>query len=66
MRQANWVVRAGLLVSLIASTFTAGCYVVAREGDYDREHHRWYHDHEWRACDRDDEHCRDRDHNHDH
>jgi hypothetical protein len=29
-----------------------------REGYYDREHGRWYHNHGWVRCDRDDDHCR--------
>lgn len=42
---------------------TSGCIVATHEpheGYYDRDHHRWYHEHEWRECgdhDRDD-HCR--------
>jgi hypothetical protein len=34
-----------------------GCVVETREGYYDREHHRWYHEHAWHECDRDDTHC---------
>ncbi|HWW33584.1 MAG TPA: hypothetical protein VNY70_09465 [Steroidobacteraceae bacterium] len=36
-----------------------GCVVVEpREGFYDRDHHRWYHEHGWRDCGDRDEHCR--------
>jgi hypothetical protein len=38
-----------------------GCVIEPREGFYDRDHHRWWHEHGWRECgdgDRDD-HCRD-------
>lgn len=28
-----------------------------REGYYDRDHHRYYHDHGWRECGERDEHC---------
>ncbi len=27
------------------------------EGYYDRDHHRWYHEHSWVACDDRDPHC---------
>ncbi len=30
-----------------------------REGYYDREHHRWWHDNAWRDCVEHDEHCPD-------
>ena len=38
----------------------AGCVVEPyHEGYYDREHHRYYHNHEWHQCgDRDDHYCR--------
>jgi len=36
-----------------------GCAVVEpREGFYDRDHHRWYHEHAWQQCGENDEHCR--------
>lgn len=28
-----------------------------KEGYYDREHHRWWHDNAWHDCDVDDVHC---------
>ncbi|HVW68178.1 MAG TPA: hypothetical protein VHB68_04345 [Steroidobacteraceae bacterium] len=37
---------------------TSGCIVAEpREGYYDRDHHRWYHEHAWRACEEHDAHC---------
>lgn len=30
-----------------------------REGYYDREHHRWWHEHAWHECVEHDEHCHD-------
>jgi hypothetical protein len=53
-------VQAGFLL-LGLMMFAPGCVVEPREGYYDRDHHRWYHEHEWRECrERDDrdEHCR--------
>ena len=47
--------------------FTSGCVVEHdrgyqegyKEGYYDREHHRWWHEHAWRECIEHDEHCPD-------
>jgi hypothetical protein len=47
-------------LALLASTLLAcGCVVEPREGFYDRDHHRWYHEHQWHECGDHDEHCRD-------
>jgi hypothetical protein len=55
------------LVMLAPMFMVSGCVVdrehtvdrpVPSEGYYDREHHRWYHDHGWVVCDEDDLHCR--------
>jgi len=54
----------GLFIGL--ATMAAGCVVTPRdhdeyrEGYYDRDHHRYYHDHAWHECDEHDEHCADR------
>lgn len=37
--------------------FATGCVVEPREGFYDRDHHRWYHEHAWHECAERDEHC---------
>ncbi len=51
-----------ILVPLGLMLVVPGCAVAPREGYYDRDHHRWWHEHAWRECgdrgDRD-EHCRD-------
>jgi hypothetical protein len=44
-----------LLVGL--ALFAPGCVVEPREGYYDRDHHRYYHEHGWRDCTERDEHC---------
>jgi hypothetical protein len=36
-----------------------GCVIEPREGFYDHDHHRWWHEHSWRECGDRDEHCRD-------
>jgi hypothetical protein len=40
--------------------FAQGCVGVVepREGYWDRDHHRWYHEHGWVECGPDDIHCR--------
>ena len=51
--------KGGLLMGLIA--FASGCVVAEpRDGYYDHNHHRYYHEHNWHECgDRDrDERCR--------
>jgi hypothetical protein len=55
---------APLNLIMVARTFLAsGCVfereVVPRERYYDRDHHRWYHEHSWVACDNRDPHCHD-------
>ncbi len=51
------LVRAGLLL-LGLTMLVSGCVVTEpREGYYDRDHNRWYHDHGWSACGEHDAHC---------
>lgn len=40
--------------------FLPGCVVEPREGYYDRDHHRWWHERAWHECGDRDEHCLDR------
>jgi hypothetical protein len=55
----------GLVLAVIS--LTSGCVVHTRdggyhdgyrEGYYDREHNRWYHQKSWRDCEEHDVHCR--------
>jgi hypothetical protein len=48
----------GSCMLAVMSMFLSGCYVENREGYYDHEHHRWWHDHAWVACTDADPHCR--------
>ena len=55
------IFRAGFMLGLIA--LSSACVVAEprdgyREGYYDRDHHRYYHEHGWRDCGDRDEHCR--------
>ena len=36
----------------------SGCIIGPREGAYDRDHHRYYHQSTWHECGDHDEHCR--------
>ena len=56
MKDVKRIVIGSLLVGL--AVLTAGCVVAPREGYYDRDHHRYYHEHVWVACGDSDEHCR--------
>lgn len=48
-----------LLVWLGLVLLVSGCVVQPREGFYDRDHHRWWHEHEWHDCGDRHDHCRD-------
>ena len=50
------VIKGSFLLGLAA--FASGCVVETREGYWDRDHHRWYHEHHWVVCTEDDYHCR--------
>jgi hypothetical protein len=45
-------------LALLASTLLGGCVVEPRDGYYDRDNHRWWHEHAWRDCSEGEEHCR--------
>ena len=46
------------LLGLIALTSACVVHETTREGYYDRENHRYYHEHAWHACTPDDNYCR--------
>ena len=49
-------IKGSFLLGLVA--FASGCVIEPREGYWDHEHHRWYHEHGWVVCDDHDWHCR--------
>jgi hypothetical protein len=58
MRSIRRIAVGSCLLGLM-TMFVTGCVLAPpREGYYDRDHHRWYHDHAWVACGPADEHCR--------
>jgi hypothetical protein len=56
MKDVKRFVIGSLLVGL--AVLSAGCVVAPREGYYDRDHHRYYHEHVWVTCVDNDDHCR--------
>jgi hypothetical protein len=51
------VARGSILLALIS--LAAGCVVAGpREGYYDRDHHRYYHERTWHECGERDPFCR--------
>jgi len=51
------IAKASILLGMIATV--CACVVTTREGYYDRDHHRYWHEHSWVACTDRDEHCRE-------
>ncbi|HEX3848512.1 MAG TPA: hypothetical protein VHV81_14110 [Steroidobacteraceae bacterium] len=46
-------------VALALVMFATGCVVAEpREGYYDHDHHRYYHEHTWHECGQHDDFCR--------
>jgi len=44
-----------VLLALMA--FMSACVIAPREGYYDRDHHRYYHQNAWHGCGQNDQHC---------
>ena len=60
MKHLTAATKAGIVLGLYALTcLVSGCVVTERrEGYWDRDHHRYWHEHNWVACGPDDWHCR--------
>jgi hypothetical protein len=57
MKNKERIAHGSFLLALIA--IASGCVVAEpRDGYWDHEHNRWYHDHAWHECGDRDEHCR--------
>jgi hypothetical protein len=50
------VAELSILLGLIA--FVSACVAEPREGYWDRDHNRYYHEHAWHACAQEDNFCR--------
>jgi hypothetical protein len=58
MTNIQTIIRGGILLGLVA--LSSACVVAEpgyREGYYDRDHHRYYHENRWYDCRERDEHC---------
>jgi hypothetical protein len=57
MKNTDSFVKGSILVAL--AVFSSGCIVAEpREGYYDREHARYYHEHTWHECGGHEDFCR--------
>ncbi len=57
MNDTKRIIFGSILLSL--AVLCAGCVVAGpREGYYDRDHHRYYHERVWVNCGDRDDHCR--------
>jgi hypothetical protein len=56
MSDSKSIAKGSFLLGLIM--FATGCVVAPREGYYDHDHHRYYHQSAWHDCGERDEHCR--------
>jgi hypothetical protein len=55
MRNTKRIATSTFLLGLIG--LVVGCMVGPREGYYDGDHHRYYHQNGWHDCAERDEHC---------
>jgi hypothetical protein len=60
MTSTKSIFQAGIMLGLIA--LSSACVVAGprdgyREGYYDHDHHRYYHENTWHDCGERDEHC---------
>jgi hypothetical protein len=56
MKDAIRMVQSGVVLALLMAS--SACVVEPHENYYDRDHHRYYHEHVWHDCMDRDEHCR--------
>lgn len=57
MKKVQRIGQFGVLLGLL--TLISGCIIAGpREGYYDRDHARYYHNHAWYGCGDHDDHCR--------
>lgn len=55
MKSMVQIGQGSVLLAFIA--FASGCIVEPRNDYYDRDHHRYYHEHNWHDCGEHDDHC---------
>jgi hypothetical protein len=55
MKKLNPIAKGSFLLGLIV--FASACGATTREGYFDRDHHRYYHENAWHDCVERDPHC---------
>lgn len=58
MKESNLIAKSGIVMALLMASSACVGVVEPREYYYDRDHHRYYHEHVWHDCGEQDEHCR--------
>jgi hypothetical protein len=58
MKDFIHVAQSGIVLALLMASIGCVGVVEPRNGHYDRDHHRYYHEHVWHDCADQDEHCR--------
>jgi hypothetical protein len=58
MQSTMRLLKCSFVIALIGTVWACGRE--PDEGYFDRDHHRYYHEHAWRDCAEHDDHCRDR------
>jgi hypothetical protein len=56
MKKIQSIAKTSFLFGLVL--MATACVIEPREGYYDRDHARWYHEHHWHDCGDRDDHCR--------
>ncbi len=56
MSDVKLLARSAVVLALMAAA--TACVVEPRNDYYDRDHHRYYHEHAWHDCGDHDDHCR--------
>jgi len=56
MHTLKRIAGAGVVFALV--TLASACVIAPREGYWDRDHHRYYHEHAWHDCNEHAEFCR--------
>jgi hypothetical protein len=56
MKKSKSIAQNGIVLALFM--FASACVVAPREGYYDHDHHRYYHEHAWHECGERNDFCR--------
>jgi len=56
MSQLSSLIKNGMVLAMVV--MSTACIVEPRNDYYDRDHHRYYHDHGWHECGDHNDYCR--------